>query len=264
MNWRNDLTEEVIVPSEEVVSGRMAEVLEDPNPLHRDIEVAKRYTFSRIPVMGVFPMIHAEQQMFLAVQGLNGDKLRGIEFALKSPCYAGETLCFKFEEGNSGKVYKDNRVRGSDLIAEISGINLGIGFEQFDEARVKNVLHEFRYKFDREKLDAIAECLGTSKMERPSAMVVGSALPSALIKAGNQRGTPIDGIYHRASFKIFGVPEVGEVDVKLAVAAHRALPGGIAHAYRFKGFCYQNGKPIMEAELGVISRTDLKVEPAKE
>jgi len=259
MNWRNDLTKEVVVPSAEIIAGEMARVLEDPNPLHRDQAVAEKYTFPMPPAMGVFPMIHGEEQLLLAVQDRNGDNLKEVTFALNSPCYPGDKLRFEFGPENTGKIYRmgANKSGGDFQAASIKRINLGEGFEIFDQASAGKVHHQKKYTIDRKRLDDITQCLGCARMETPSAMVLASTLPAALVDFCAKKGK-IDGGYQQASFRMFAKPELGEVEARLSLKSYNCR-GEKVHVYTVQGICYQSGKPILEGNLIVFSRSKFEV-----
>ena len=249
-----DATQTKTIKIDGSIYSEFGNLIEDNNPLHRDVTYARTKDFRDTPLFGIYLAGHAEQEME-SYSDTNGKEysMGKMSFQFRKPVYPGDTLSWKIEKSqNPDEVCisysnQDNEgvLTGRVIIGEMSVDFTKGRFIHFSEKRISDWKKGNFYKlFNR------------LEKERMPNLLIASLIPSALLDFSKKRIGKAEGISRSIEITIYSKPDIGDY-ITLVYNLGRTRKFGDIYISKFRGVCYKDNNPVLSADLTVGTWDDL-------
>ena len=229
----------------------------DDNPIHTDIEIAKEMGFEDTPVHGTRIAASAEQfalDEINAMNSLGSENLiyTGQTIKLRKPLYPGVQAEWTSEfgsiedEGNKLelKVFLN---AGDEKIA--SGVaTVDLAREKFRLGKIEKIVKTTVIPKDADKIHDYYECLDCVSEKGLDMMYVAATIPSTLLTLLPKDDGKPKGGYSTIYLQFYNQPKAGEIKTIVGLASPPSMKRG-TYFYTFEALCSQDDVPILSGKV---------------
>ncbi len=240
----------------------------DDNPIHTDIEIAKEMGFEDTPVHGTRIAAYAEQFVLDEISIMNNLGPEDLVYAgqsikLRKPLYPGVEAEWFSEFGNSGD--EGNRLElkiflnaGDEKIASGVAI-LDSVREKFRLGKIENIVKTTTIPKDINKIQDYYECLDCVSYGELVMMYVAATIPSTLLTLLPKDDGKPKGGYSTIDLQFYNQPRAGDIETIVGLASSPSKKKG-TYFYTFEALCSQEGIPILSGKVKAYTNEEIKLE----
>lgn len=248
---------------------KFGDVVHDHSPIHRDIEVARKFGFEDTPVIGVHSAAIGGRLSKDLLSVMQGDKtfyFTNSSVTLRDPIYPEEPINWIIDNEQGDEESRSYRLVVPHSNPELkSRVELVAEFRttrpSFIEHNIEKFVYSENIEFTQKEIREYYEGLRENPLREVAFSHGIARIPSTLLSfvgdLNKFHGTDIGGKNITMKSSSYDEISVGKGVIDIYEVEKKGRGNKVF--YTFQGVLYQNGKPILESEVKTLANGELDV-----